>query len=471
MEKIKINTRYKKLLADEITPVSIYLNIKEKYKKSFLLESSDYHGDEDSYSFICFNPVASFKVQDGKIFIVYPNGEFENKSAAENDVVKELNKFSGLFDCEDLGFDFVTNGLFGFTSFEGVRHFEDIDFDYKEKPEKKVPDMHYMVFQNIISINHFKNELYLFEHRSEIGTGSGPESLNKLEEIIKTSNATQKKFERVGEEASNFDDAGYLKVIRDAKKHCKRGDVFQLVLSREFSQDFKGDDFTLYRALRSVNPSPYLFYFDFEDFKIFGSSPEAQIVVKNRKASIFPIAGTFRRTGDDEADAKLAQKLLDDPKENAEHVMLVDLARNDLSRDAENVKVESYREIQFYSHVIHLVSKVTGDLLPSKNTIRLVADTFPAGTLSGAPKHKALQLINKYEKNQRGIYGGCIGFIGFNGDFNHAIIIRSFLSKNDKLFYQAGAGIVMKSDDESERQEVFNKLAALHKAMEIAEEL
>ena len=244
-----------------------------------------------------------------------------------------------------------------------------------------------------------------------------------------------------------------------------------MVLSREFSQDFKGDDFTLYRALRSVNPSPYLFYFDFEDFKIFGSSPEAQIVVKNRKASIFPIAGTFRRTGDDEADAKLAQKLLDDPKENAEHVMLVDLARNDLSRDAENVKVESYREIQFYSHVIHLVSKVTGDLLPSKNTIRLVADTFPAGTLSGAPKHKALQLINKYEKNQRGIYGGCIGFIGFNGDFNHAIIIRSFLSKNDKLFYQAGAGIVMKSDDESERQEVFNKLAALHKAMEIAEEL
>ena len=471
MEKIKINTRYKKLLADAITPVSIYLNIKEKYKKSFLLESSDYHGNEDSYSFICFNPVASFKVQDGKIFIVYPNGEFENNSAADHDVVEELNNFSGLFDCEDLGFDFVTNGLFGFTSFEGVRHFEDIDFDYKEKPEKKVPDMHYMVFQNIISINHFKNELYLFEHRSEIGTGSGPESLDKLEEIIKTSNVTQKKFERVGEEVSNFDDAGYLKVIRDAKKHCKRGDVFQLVLSREFSQDFKGDDFTLYRALRSVNPSPYLFYFDFEDFKIFGSSPEAQIVVKNRKASIFPIAGTFRRTGDDEADAKLAQKLLDDPKENAEHVMLVDLARNDLSRDAENVKVESYREIQFYSHVIHLVSKVTGDLLPHKNTIRLVADTFPAGTLSGAPKHKALQLINKYEKNQRGIYGGCIGFIGFNGDFNHAIIIRSFLSKNDKLFYQAGAGIVMKSDDESERQEVFNKLAALHKAMEIAEEL
>ena len=471
MEKIKIHSKFKKLLADTITPVSIYLNIREKYKKSFLLESSDYHGNEDSYSFICFNPIASFKVEDGKIFIVYPNGDFITKSATENDVVDELNGFAGLFQSEDLGFDFVTNGLFGFTSFEGVRHFEDIDFDYTEKKDKKVPDMHYMVFQNIISINHFKNELYLFEHKSETGTGSGPESLDKIEALIKTPNVSQENFDRDGEEVSNFDDAGYVKVIQKAKEHCKRGDVFQLVLSREFSQNFKGDDFTLYRALRSINPSPYLFYFDFEDFRIFGSSPEAQIVIKNRKASIYPIAGTFRRTGDDKADAKLAQKLLDDPKENAEHVMLVDLARNDLSRDANNVKVESYREVQFFSHVIHLVSKVTGDLLPDKNTIRMVADTFPAGTLSGAPKHKALQLINKYEQNQRGIYGGCIGFLGFNGDFNHAIIIRSFLSKNNKLFYQAGAGIVDKSVDENERQEVFNKLAALHKAMDLAETL
>lgn len=471
MEKIKIKTRFKKLLADAITPVSIYLNIRENYKKSFLLESSDYHGNEDSYSFICFNPVASFKVEDGNIFIVYPNGDFETKSSKEHDVVDELNSFSGLFESEDLGFDFVTNGLFGFTSFEGVQHFEDIGFNYTEKEDKKVPDMHYMVFQNIITINHFKNELYLFEHRSEIGTGSGPESLERLEELIKTPNTSQNSFEKVGDEVSNCTDEEFIEMVQNAKSHCKRGDVFQLVLSREFSQQFKGDDFTLYRALRSINPSPYLFYFDFGKFKIFGSSPEAQIVIKNRKAAIYPIAGTFRRTGDDEKDAKLAQKLLDDPKENAEHVMLVDLARNDLSRDAEEVKVEAYREIQFYSHVIHLVSKVTGNLLPEKNTIRLVADTFPAGTLSGAPKHMALQLINKYEKNQRAVYGGCIGFLGFNGDFNHAIIIRSFLSKNNKLFYQAGAGIVMKSDNESERQEVFNKLAALHKAIELAGEL
>ena len=459
------------MLADTITPVSIYLNIRNKYKKSFLLESSDYHGNEDSYSFICFNPVASFKVEDEKIFTVYPNGDFETKSTQEHDVVEELNTFAGLFESEELGFDFVTNGLFGFTSFEGVQHFEDIDFDYLEKEGKKVPDMHYMVFQNIISINHFKNELYLFEHRTEIGTGSGPESLEKLEELVKSPNVSKNTFQREGEELSNCTNEEFLKMVQSAKKHCKRGDVFQLVLSREFSQKFQGDEFTLYRALRSINPSPYLFYFDFEKFRIFGSSPEAQIVIKNRKATIYPIAGTFRRTGDDVKDAELAKKLLDDPKENAEHVMLVDLARNDLSRDSKGVSVEAYREIQFYSHVIHLVSKVTGDLLPGKNSIRLVADTFPAGTLSGAPKHMALQLINKYEKNQRGIYGGCIGFLGFNGDFNHAIIIRSFLSKNNNLYYQAGAGIVMKSDDESERQEVFNKLAALHKAIELAEQL
>jgi len=459
------------MLADTITPVSIYLNIRNKYKKSFLLESSDYHGNEDSYSFICFNPVASFKVEDEKIFTVYPNGDFETKSTQEHDVVEELNTFAGLFESEELGFDFVTNGLFGFTSFEGVKHFEDIDFDYLEKEGKKVPDMHYMVFQNIISINHFKNELYLFEHRTEIGTGSGPESLEKLEELVKSPNVSKNTFQREGEELSNCTNEEFLKMVQSAKKHCKRGDVFQLVLSREFSQKFQGDEFTLYRALRSINPSPYLFYFDFEKFRIFGSSPEAQIVIKNRKATIYPIAGTFRRTGDDVKDAELAKKLLDDPKENAEHVMLVDLARNDLSRDSKGVSVEAYREIQFYSHVIHLVSKVTGDLLPDKNSIRLVADTFPAGTLSGAPKHMALQLINKYEKNQRGIYGGCIGFLGFNGDFNHAIIIRSFLSKNNNLYYQAGAGIVMKSDDESERQEVFNKLAALHKAIELAEQL
>ncbi len=472
MTQFKITTKYKKLLADTITPVSIYLNIRKQFKNSFLLESSDYHGNKDSFSFICFNPMASFKVEDQKISTVFPDGSLKVKSAEENDVITEMKAFADSFtpDSNVSDFKFITNGLFGFTSFEAVRHFEDIDFTYPEKEEKKVPDMHYFVFQNIIAINHFKNELYLFEHQCE-GLGNSVVPIEQLMDLVKATATSSAAFKRVGEEQSNFTDESFLEVIAKARAHCRRGDVFQLVLGREFSQKFEGDDFTLYRALRSVNPSPYLFYFDYGAFKIFGSSPEAQIVIHKDQATIFPIAGTFRRTGDDEKDAELARQLMNDPKENSEHVMLVDLARNDLSRSSEQVKVETYKEIQFYSHVIHLVSKVSGKIQEGVNKLRIVGDTFPAGTLSGAPKHMAMKLINKYEKNQRAIYGGCIGYVGFNGDFNHAIIIRSFLSKNNQLFYQAGAGIVDLSVDESEKQEVYNKLAAQHRALELAEEL
>lgn len=414
--------------------------------------------------------MASFKVEDGKITSVFPDGTFTMKDTATTDVVEEMKSFIDSFEPDKNEFKFITNGLFGFTSFEAVKHFEDINFTYKEKDEKKVPDMHYFIFQNIIAINHFKNELYLFEHHCE-ASGTNVVPIEQILELIQQTANPSASFKKIDVQKSNFTDEQYLDVIDKAKQHCRRGDVFQLVLSREFSQQFEGDDFTLYRALRSVNPSPYLFYFDYGTYKIFGSSPEAQIVIHNNDATIYPIAGTFRRTGDDEKDAELARQLMNDPKENSEHVMLVDLARNDLSRSSEKVKVETYKEVQYYSHVIHLVSKVTGKIQAGTNKLRIVADTFPAGTLSGAPKHMALQLINRYEKNQRGIYGGCIGFIGFNGDFNHAIIIRSFLSKNKTLFYQAGAGIVDLSVDESEKQEVYNKLAALHRALELAEEL
>ena len=325
--------------------------------------------------------------------------------------------------------------------------------------------MIYQVYQNIIAINHFKNELYVFEH-----IANGRESVeDELKQLLNSRNLPVYTFRKEGSETSNVSDEEYLNMVRNAKKHCVRGDVFQLVLSRSFSQSFKGDDFNLYRALRSINPSPYLFYFDYGSFRVFGSSPEAQIVIKGGQAEIHPIAGTFRRTGDDEKDQELAEDLKKDEKENAEHVMLVDLARNDLSKHGSNAKVETYREIQFYSHVIHLVSKVTADIQAGSNSLRLVGDTFPAGTLSGAPKHRALQLINDYENEQRGVYGGCIGYLGFNGDFNQAIIIRSFLSKHNQLIYQAGAGVVHQSNEDSELQEVNNKLAALKMAIDLAE--
>jgi anthranilate synthase component 1 len=353
--------------------------------------------------------------------------------------------------------------LFGYISYDAVRYFEKVTVAKKDN-SISIPDVYYAVYQNIIAINHFKNEAYIFCHSLE-----GENNISEIEQLLQSRNIASYKFSKEGEGFSNLTDAEFKHNVSLAKKHCFRGDVFQLVLSRRFTQGFKGDEFNVYRALRSINPSPYLFFFDYGDFKIFGSSPEAQIIVQDRKAEIHPIAGTFKRTGDDEKDAVLAKQLSEDKKENSEHVMLVDLARNDLSRNGHNVKVEKYREVQFFSHVIHLVSKVTGHLHEKATTMQVVADTFPAGTLSGAPKHRAMQLIEEYEKTNRNFYGGAIGFMDFEGNFNHAIMIRTFLSKNHQLHSQAGAGIVASSDEESEMQEVYNKLRALNKALDVAE--
>jgi anthranilate synthase component 1 len=467
--KYTLTTTYKKLLADTYTPVSIYLKLRDKFPNSILLESSDYHGNENSFSFICCKPLASIKVENELITSLFPDGNVVTSAIKkETSVPAEIKKFSDAFQVSGNEFKFISNGLFGYISYDAVRYFEDVAIEATKKENKKIPDIIYSIYQYVIAIDHYKEEMYLFEHSF---SETGSKGLEQLEAFISNKNFASYPFQTEQEEISNFTDAEYIDMVAKGKAHCKRGDVFQIVLSREFSQAFKGDDFNVYRALRSVNPSPYLFYFDYGNFKIFGSSPEAQLVVKNRVASIHPIAGTFKRTGNDDADAQLAEKLKLDPKENAEHVMLVDLARNDLSRDSNEVKVETFREIQFYSHVIHLVSKVSGKLKPDVTTMKMVADTFPAGTLSGAPKHKAMQLIDKYERGNRSFYGGCIGFMGFDGTFNHAIIIRSFLSKNNRLFYQAGAGVVESSNEQSELNEVNNKLAALKKAIEFAKQI
>jgi len=346
-----------------------------------------------------------------------------------------------------------------------VDQFENIQLD-KAKPGHEIPDIYYAVYQNIIAISLFNHEAHLFSHIYD-----GTHNLSEIERILDAKSSSKFSFEKVGEKTSNLTDEQFIDFVKKGKEHCYRGDVFQLVLSRRFSQEFKGDEFNVYRTLRSINPSPYLFFFDYGNFKIFGSSPEAQLIVQNGKAEIHPIAGTFKRTGNDEQDAAAARALAKDPKENSEHVMLVDLARNDLSRNGSEVVVEKNREIQFYSHVIHLVSKVICTMKKTAKTFRVVADTFPAGTLSGAPKHNALQLIDRYETTKRNVYGGAIGYMDFDGNFNHAIIIRSFLSKNHHLFYQAGAGIVADSIPESELQEVYNKLGALDKALTLAEEV
>ncbi len=462
-----LKTSYKKLLADTITPVSVYLKIRDKYPNSLLLESSDYHASDNSFSYICCNPIAYLKAENEILTESYPDGSI-NKTEITSDIniPERIQEYSRQFKTENASFKFINNGLFGYIAYDGVKYFEKIEINNKKKGNLEIPDFYYAVYQNIIAINHFNNEAYIFDHNYNAAS-----NLEEIEQLLKVKNFATYNFQRQNEPVSNLTDQDYRDQVKLGKKHCQRGDVFQLVLSRRFSQAFKGDEFNVYRSLRSVNPSPYLFYFDYGNFKIFGSSPEAQLVVKGDQAEIHPIAGTFRRTGNDEEDAVLAKKLAGDEKENAEHVMLVDLARNDLSRHSSNVKVEKYRETQFFSHVIHLVSKVTGVKNKNTGTMQVVADTFPAGTLSGAPKHSAMTLIEKYENVNRSAYGGAIGFMDFDGNFNHAIIIRSFVSKNHHLHYQAGAGIVSESNEENELQEVYNKLGALTKALELAEDI
>ncbi|MCY2688026.1 anthranilate synthase component I family protein [Salinimicrobium sp. TH3] len=462
----KLNTTYKKLLADTFTPVSVYLRLRDIFPNSLLLESSDYHGNENSFSYICCNPIAGVKVEKGHFIEFFPDGTSrETKISSKFDVPAGIHDFSKKFKTTGPDFNFINEGLFGYIAYDGVQYFEKLNLS-KKKEDLEIPEINYSIYQNIIAINHFNNEAYIFDH-----SFNSKSNLEQIEQLLKVKNFASYAFSAEGEPASNETDEGYRQMVLKAKEHCHRGDVFQLVLSRRFSQAFKGDEFNVYRALRNVNPSPYLFYFDYGSFKIFGSSPEAQLVVKEGKAEIHPIAGTFKRTGNDEQDAASAKVLAADEKENAEHVMLVDLARNDLSRSSKEVKVENYKEIQYFSHVIHLVSKVTGIKNRDVSTMQMVADTFPAGTLSGAPKHKAMQLIEKYENVNRDFYGGAIGFMDFNGNFNHAIIIRSFLSKNHRLYYQAGAGVVSGSTPEGELQEVYNKIGALKKALELAEEI
>ena len=469
--KFKLVTTYKKLLADTFTPVSIYLKLRDKFPNSILLESSDYHGNENSFSFICCKPIAGIKVEDGKIACSFPDGSTSVKSNDSTiSVAKEIQAFSDCFDLDTAAIPssvMTMNGLFGYITYDAVQYFEDIKIAAEKKENKRIPDIQYHLYQFVIAIDHFKDEITIFQQ----SYGDDVDGIEQLEAFISNKNFASYKFKAEGKEESNFTDAEFIDIIKKGKAHCKRGDVFQMVLSREFSQQFTGDDFNVYRALRSVNPSPYLFYFDYGNFKLFGSSPEAQLIVKQNRATIHPIAGTFKRTGKDEADAELAEKLKVDAKENAEHVMLVDLARNDLSRNCTDVKVEKFREIQYYSHVIHLVSNVSGKLKSDVSTMKIVGDTFPAGTLSGAPKHKAMQLIDQYENKSRSFYGGCIGFLGFDGTFNSAIMIRSFLSKNNRLFYQAGAGVVDSSNEQSELEEVNNKLGALKRALDLAKDI
>lgn len=466
-QAVQLKVRMKKILADTLTPVSLFLKVRDHFTEPVLLESNDFRSKEDCMSFLGLETLATFEVEGGLIKTRKPGSANEMSPVADiSSVPNALQSFVQSFDLQYetpyQGF----NGLFGYTSFDGVQYFDTLEFD-PGKRRMQLPELRYSLYRFVIAINHFRDELYLLENIPE-----GEESrMREVEVLLQGQKFSTHPFKCIGEERSNLTDATFMDLVTVGKRHCYRGDVFQIVFSRQFSQDFSGDDFNVYRVLRSVNPSPYLFYFDFGSYRIFGSSPETQMQVRKGVARVNPIAGTYRRTGDMEEDAAKAIELSNDPKENAEHIMLVDLARNDLGRHAVNVRVKELKDIQFFSHVIHLVSKVEGDLPQGTNPIQVFGDTFPAGTLSGAPKYKAIELINHYENQNRGVYGGALGFIDFNGDMNQAIVIRSFLSMDHTLYYQAGAGIVAASEEAKELQEVNNKLGALKRALKEAEQI
>jgi anthranilate synthase component 1 len=478
--KISIETSIRKMAADLYTPVGIYLRLRDRFRDTILLESTNNSSSENSYSFIAINAIGGIEITSkDAIEIKFPGSVPEKLFIDEGNTVPEvvwnyMQEYEVVNPTKETK---LAQGLFGYTAYDSIPFFETISFDKKSydshhKPESSlisnfIPLMRYRLYQYVIAIDHYRDQLFLMENHFDGSTGD----LTYIENIIRSRDIPQFPFETSGDETSNINDQEYLDMVKKGIAHCYRGDVFQIVLSRRFQQSFTGDEFNVYRALRMINPSPYLFFFDYGEYKLMGSSPESQLIISNGKAIVHPIAGTFKRTGDDEVDRKEAERLLKDPKENAEHVMLVDLARNDLSRVCDNVSVAHYRQVKYFSHVIHLVSEVIASVRKGSNPFVLMAKTFPAGTLSGAPKFKAMELIDEYEKTPRSFYGGAIGYMGFDGSCNQAIMIRSFLSKDNNLFYQAGAGVVASSIPENELQEVNNKLGALKSAIKYASTL
>ncbi|WP_245184364.1 anthranilate synthase component I family protein [Neolewinella antarctica] len=467
--KHKINVQTTRMTADHLTPVLLYLALRDDFTDPVLLESNESRDNEHYYSIIGLETLASFRVRDG-IIRQDVNGETLSSESVDGDVQlvsRRLQEFLSSFEIDNTDTDAIIgkfNGLIGHTNFEGVQYFDTLKF--AQRKVLRSPDIRYHLYRYVLVFHHYRDELIIIEN---LPVGQVSE-VEKVTAAIKRGGGVHP-FRRHEEESSNLTDTEFKELVRLGKRHCQVGDVFQIVMSRQFRQGFRGDEFQVYRALRSINPSPYLFYFDYGDYRIMGSSPESQMVINDGVATVNPIAGTYRRTGDEAEDRAATERLLADPKENAEHVMLVDLARNDLSRHTKNVRVKSLREVHYYSHVIHLVSKVVGDLTTTDETVRIFGDTFPAGTLSGAPKYKAMELIAQYENQQRGFYGGAIGLIDFRGGMNQAILIRSFFSQDNTLFYQAGAGVVAASDEDSECQEVYHKLGALTKALDKAEGL
>lgn len=468
---MNIQTACHTVIADLTSPVAVYLRLRDRFPRCLLLESSDYRGEDDCRSFICCDPIAQLSIDRGVVRVSKLDKEDSPRAAKRGTGFREeISQFLGSFTLKSGPLPKgVVNGAFGYASFEAIELMESISLTKPRNDDVAIPEVSFTVYRYILAFNPFRNEVHVVENSVE--GAPAPLSREQLLRAAFDSPVRTFPFRPIGTETSVVPDEDFLELVRACKRHIARGDVFQIVPSRRYLQEFEGDDFQVYRALRTINPSPYLFYGDFGGYRLFGSSPEAQIIIRGRTAGIYPIAGTTKRSGDEDHDRIAIEKLLDDPKENAEHCMLVDLARNDLSRHCRGVKVTRFRFVQKFSHVTHLVSEVEGNLPQVGLAPQIVSDTFPAGTLSGAPKYRALELLDELEPIRRGHYGGCVGFFGFNGDAVFGIMIRSFLSINKRLVYQAGMGVVHDSIPESELNEAHAKLGALRAAISRAQEL
>jgi anthranilate synthase component I len=441
------------------------------FPETLLLECIEYNSPETARSYLCADPIVKFSIKNNTGTVEKLGRKIKEINLTDSQTtIVEFNDFQNSLHVEFVGeaqSDLI--GLFGYAGYSAIPHFEDIKFPIAPNENEQIPDLQFALYRYVFRFDHFQNQMSAIKLRETGEPENKSVSLIELLEKITFRRAPEYPFERVGDESANLSDADFQEIVKVCQKHILRGDVFQIVPSRKFVQPFRGDEFQVYRSLRRINPSPFLFFFDYGGFSLFGSSPEAQLIVRERVATIHPIAGTYPRGADKLEDSEFATRLAEDPKESAEHVMLVDLARNDLSRHCENVRVEAFKKIEFYSHVIHLVSRVAGRLNENASPMQILADTFPAGTLSGAPKYRTMQILNEIEPSGRSFYGGSVGFFGLDGDCTQAIMIRSFLARRRKLIFQAGAGIVADSVPEKETAEVSNKLAALRRAIEAAE--
>ena len=465
---------YKKILADLLTPISAYMRLAKKSDYAFILESVEKGEQYGRYSFIGRNPLLILQSENEKTHI-WKDGNWQEYNSGFLEILRSTQQ---KYKAPKLnGLPHFTGGLVGFLGYESISWVEDIPIYNQD--ELQCPDALFMLFHEVIAFDHLQNQIILFSN-VQIENGTDLEKayadanlrIDEMGEDLHTDIDYQTPAQLEQSKLhSNFTQTKFEDAVQKAKEHIKAGDVFQLVLSQRFRRQTSVDPLTMYRALRSINPSPYMFHLKLNDFDIIGASPELLVKVEDDEIEIRPIAGTRERGDNAEADKDLEDDLLKDEKERAEHLMLVDLGRNDVGRAAEfdSVNVKEFMVVEYYSHVMHIVSDVRGKLREGKDIFDALYSGFPAGTLTGAPKIRAMEIIHDLEPSRRGVYSGAIGYFDFTGDMNTCIAIRTMVMKDGTVYFQSGAGIVYDSDPEKEFEETVNKAKAINAAIDLAE--